>query len=266
MTGMGPGMRLRLFLRSLFVQSLWSFENMQGLGFGMCLEPWLGKVWKDAPAEGRRALARHCEHFNTNPYMTGLVLGMAASLEEAAAAAAGEARPGLEGRQRTLKAAASSALAALGDSFFWGAWRPFCAIFAVAAGVLGVILGGRTVTVILAAAGFYVLAYAAPVLALRWQGLSLGYRWGERFAQELSRYPFQRLIKATRMTGLCLALGCAGIAIFSIMSASSLPRAGVVAAAVAGGWAARAYGLTARRLYAAVGAVGVLAAMAGLRW
>ncbi|MFA6315790.1 MAG: PTS system mannose/fructose/sorbose family transporter subunit IID [Elusimicrobiota bacterium] len=259
-------MQLRLFWRSAFIQALWSFENMQGLGFGFTVEPWLRERWRNAPEEGRRALARHCEHFNTQPYMAGFAAGMACAMEEQLAASSRDARPGLEGRLRALKSGAAGALAGIGDSFFWGAWRPFCTALALAAGLACVVFGARPGTVILGAAGCYLLAYAVPVLALRWLGIGLGYRWGELFAQELSRVRWQRSIRVVRVAGLGLALGCAGVGIFSIMSSVSLSRGAVVAAALAGGWAARSYGLTSRRLYAAVWLSGTLAAMAGLRW
>ncbi|MBI5883996.1 MAG: PTS system mannose/fructose/sorbose family transporter subunit IID [Elusimicrobia bacterium] len=259
-------MRARLFWRSFFIQSLWSFENMQGLGFGFCVEPWLRERCGGSPQEELAALARNCEQFNTQPYMAGLVAGMACSLEESAAAASPEDRSAIVGRLRTLKTSAAGALAAIGDAFFWGAWRPFCAALAVASGMVGIFLGAQPGAVVLAAAGCYVLAYGAPVLALRWMGLGLGYRWGERFAQELARFHWQKLIRAARGAGLGLALGCAGIGIFSIMSSASLVRGVVVAAAVGGGWAARAYGLSSRRLYGAVWLIGTVAAAAGWRW
>ena len=78
---MGCVMKARLFWRSCFIQSLWSFENMQGLGFGFCVEPWLRERWGGSPREEILALERNCEQFNTQPYMVGLVAGMACSLE-----------------------------------------------------------------------------------------------------------------------------------------------------------------------------------------
>ncbi|MBI4678904.1 MAG: PTS system mannose/fructose/sorbose family transporter subunit IID [Elusimicrobia bacterium] len=258
-------MRWRLFVRSFFIQALWSFENMQGLGFGFCMGPWLRERCGASPPETRRALARHCEYFNTQPYMAGLAIGMACALEERVSASAAEDRPALERKLRSLKSCAAGALAAIGDSFFWGAWRPFCTVLALAIGMTTVTCGAPPWTVAVAAAGGYVLVFNTPVLILRWRGVGLGYRWQDRFAAELGRFPWQKSVKAARLAGTGLAAGCALVGLFTIMTGAP-GRGAAAAAALAAGWAARAYGLTSRRLYAAVWLIGTAAAVVGFRW
>ncbi|MBI5211482.1 MAG: PTS system mannose/fructose/sorbose family transporter subunit IID [Elusimicrobia bacterium] len=255
-------MRWRLFARSFFIQSLWSFENMQGLAFGYCMEPWLRRCYGGSRERGRQALSRHCVFYNTQPYMVGLGLGMACALEARIAESAEEERAPLEERLEALKKASSGALAAIGDSLFWGAWRPFCAALALAVATAGLAMGAGERAVAAACVGGYLVAYNVPVLLLRWRGLGIGYEWGDRIAQGIGDIPWQPCIKLVRLGGMGLTFGCAAAVLFSIMG-GSLGQAGGFALAFAAGWAARARSVTSRKMYAAAALVGVVAASLG---
>jgi PTS system mannose-specific IID component len=107
---------------------------MQNLGFLFGIDGWLRRIYPD-PEEYRRAALRHLEHFNTQPYMASFALGLVGALEEERASAPDERKPVIEERIRQLKRAVGAGLAAVGDSFFWGALRPACAGVTILAGL-----------------------------------------------------------------------------------------------------------------------------------
>jgi mannose/fructose/N-acetylgalactosamine-specific phosphotransferase system component IID len=254
---MTTGMQGRLFRRSLLLQAGWNFERMQSLGLAFCLEPWLERCWAGQDGAVREARLRHQEYFNTQPYMASLVVGMVCALEEEAAAApAGERRDRLVGRLRTLKTAAASALAGVGDALFWGALRPLCAGLA-AAGALA--LWNRPVWAAVWAAGVYLAVHNALALALRWRLLRLGYEWRDQLASRLKAVPAQKFIRALRLAGLLLVLAAAA----ALLRAAS-PAQGVIGLlAVVAALLLRAAHVSSYRLYAAAVLAGAAASLLG---
>ncbi len=104
---------------------------MQSLGFAYAIEPVLKRLYPDRE-EFRSRLNLHMEYFNTQPYLAAFVLGAVARVEEDRAF----------GRSSTvdvtdLKTSLMAPLGALGDSFFWGALKPFAAVIAVSVLVAG---------------------------------------------------------------------------------------------------------------------------------
>jgi len=116
----------RVFLRSLFLQAAWNPRGMQNLGFAHAITPALRELYPDPP-ECAKAVARHLEFFNCQPYMAAAILGGAVRLEERVAS--GEAPPETVS---SFKRALGPPFAALGDGFFWLALRPAAALVAAA--------------------------------------------------------------------------------------------------------------------------------------
>jgi PTS system mannose-specific IID component len=99
---------------------------MQSLGFAFAIEPVLRKLYPDQ-AEYEARLRIHLEYFNTQPYLASFILGAVVRMEEDRAA----------GRKVSedvtgLKSALMAPLGALGDTFFWGALKPFASVVTVA--------------------------------------------------------------------------------------------------------------------------------------
>jgi mannose/fructose/N-acetylgalactosamine-specific phosphotransferase system component IID len=117
---------LGVFWRSFFIQASWSFDRMQSLGFSFAMIPVLRRLYPD-PEEYSRRLAAHMDYFNTQPYLAAFVLGAAARVEEERASGRNPAADPAE-----IKKSLMAPLGALGDSFFWGALKPFAAAVAVA--------------------------------------------------------------------------------------------------------------------------------------
>ncbi|MFC1678845.1 PTS system mannose/fructose/sorbose family transporter subunit IID [Elusimicrobiota bacterium] len=195
--------QISVFARSLFVQAWWNFEGMQNIGFLFGLEPLLRGTYASRE-DYRDAAYRHLGFFNTNPYMAGFVLGAVGSMEERRAALPEEERASFERRIESVKKTASSVVAAMGDSFFWGALRPACA----AAGILlAVVLWTIDVPYALVVGGVaYLALYNAPAIWLRWKGLSLGYSDPEALPAELRKLRWQEKARWVRGLGLASAV------------------------------------------------------------
>ena len=71
----------KVLWNSFFIQSAWSFEKMQGMGFALAITPALKKIYKEKD-ELINAVKRHMEFFNTHPYMASVIIGGAIKIEE----------------------------------------------------------------------------------------------------------------------------------------------------------------------------------------
>ena len=152
---------IRVFLRSLLIHSSFNFWRMQNLGFAYAMLPLIrrkGLNRKDVSG----FLVRHLEGFNTHPYLSGPVIGSIARLEETTEG--GQAGPICSEVKNTLM----GPYAAIGDTFFWGAWRPFSAIVAVLLAREGFIF----------APVFFLFVYNPPHFWVRCRGFLEGYRRG----------------------------------------------------------------------------------------
>ncbi|NLO92373.1 MAG: PTS system mannose/fructose/sorbose family transporter subunit IID [Elusimicrobia bacterium] len=208
----------RIFWRSFLIQGAWNYERMQNIGFAYSLLPSLKETYGDGP-ELRRAVGRHLELFNTQPFMAGLVLGMAARAEELMAAAPEQEKAAHEEDIRNTKSAMASAVAAIGDRLFWGLLRPLSLLLTLV--LLGPALLKNVFTVseysapahvshwnlwLLAAAllaGF--MLYNIPAVWLRWRGLSHGYECQGSRSCGIDFLDWHSLIRKARFTGFLLS-------------------------------------------------------------
>ena len=152
---------IRVFLRSLLIHSSFNFWRMQNLGFAYAMIPLIRRKGADRK-DVSGFLVRHLERFNTHPYLSGPVIGSIARLEETMEE--GQAGPICSEVKNTLM----GPYAAIGDTFFWGAWRPFSAIMAVLLAREGFIL----------APVFFLIVYNPPHFWVRCRGFLEGCRRG----------------------------------------------------------------------------------------
>ena len=153
---------VRIFLRSLLIQSSFNFWRMQNLGFAFAIIP---MIRQGGGENGRasRILIRHLQAFNTHPYLSGPIIGSVVKLEE-------EAGDSAEGREIIeMKNTLMGPYAAIGDTFFWGAWRPFCMIPAVILAMEGFILAPL----------LFLIVYNTLHVWVRLKGFVEGYRRGK---------------------------------------------------------------------------------------
>jgi PTS system mannose-specific IID component len=179
-----------IFLRSLTIQASFNFYRMQSLGFAFAMLP-LARQERD-PGRLADALTRHLQMFNTHPYLTAAVIGSVARIEEEGDAAAAD----------HLKKAVMGPYAAIGDPFFWGALRPFSAVFAVILGVTGILL---------APVAFFFL-YNPAHAWVRGKGFIEGYRLGK------SSIEFIRSLNLPAVAGRIRFLSLGLIAILSAIA------------------------------------------------
>ncbi|TBR23175.1 hypothetical protein EPO15_06605 [bacterium] len=204
------GERETLFWRSMLIQAGWNFEGMQNLGFLYALEPGLARVHRD-PERRRRAQMRHLGFFNTEPHMAGFALGATLVLEEDVARATEDAdEAAAVQRVERLKRALGSALAALGDPFYWGTLRPATAAWTLVAWTALWTLGAPSPVAFGTALGL--AAFNAPALWTRWVGPRLGYERGEGLPAELKRLGWPEkalLVRRIGLAGAALAAAAA---------------------------------------------------------
>lgn len=154
-------------LRSMFYQANWNTENMQGTGFSWLVKDLLKKNKLDTPADMNFSDSRY---FNTNPYFITFILGLILR----------EAKDG--GKPGAYTQAYASALAALGDSFFWHALRPFTFFFAV---WIALIEPNLTVPI-------YLILYNFFHFGFRFLGFYYGYSLGQNFILIFKRIRFNQ--------------------------------------------------------------------------
>jgi PTS system mannose-specific IID component len=190
----GLGDLLGVFWRAFLIQSSWSFERMQSLGFCYAIEPVLKKLYPDQ-AEYEARLRLHMDYFNTQPYLASFILGAAVRLEQDRASGRNSAAdvPG-------LKAALMSPLGALGDSFFWGALKPFAAVTAAALFITGSWWAPL----------LFLLLYNSWHVGLRTAVLFWGYTSGGDAVELMARYRFTKMAKLFKVMSLSALGGMLG--------------------------------------------------------
>jgi PTS system mannose-specific IID component len=239
---------LPLVLRSFFLQSSWSFERMQSVGFA-ALMAGEGRRLARGPEAARAFLERQLGFFNTNPPMAGYLAGVSVRLEEAAAAAPEEAARILDDLHR-FKRAGVSAFAAWGDSFFWATLRPaataLAALLVVPFGAWGALA--------------WLIVYNAAHLHYRYHGVGEGYRFGPAVAGKVGGSSLKRWPERARRVGL-VAVG-ALIPLSAAAGRTDFGPAGLVAFPVAGILAA----VILRRRGGLGWEWGLVAVLAGIAW
>ncbi|MDO9515444.1 MAG: PTS system mannose/fructose/sorbose family transporter subunit IID [Syntrophales bacterium] len=201
-----------MFLRSLSIQSSWSFRGMQNVGFAYSLIPLVrsgrNKKWISG------VLARHMHPFSSHPYLTGAIIASVARLEEETGGSSGHS----EATRR--KEALMAPYAAMGDPFFWGGLRPFSSVAGVILALEGLVIAPL----------FFLLAYNSIHLWIRLKGFIEGYRDGQGGVGFLGRIalPYKTKVLKWGTTILLALLG-------AVFVDSSLPLANLAWGLALGG-------------------------------
>lgn len=148
----------KAFFRSFLIQSSWSFERMQSLGFFYSVAPAIRAIHKTED-KFKEACRRHLEFFNTNPYMAPAIIGAIIRLEEDGAS---------DDDIKGLKSALMGAYGALGDSLFWSSLRPLAAV----SGVIFALLGFVWAPVV------FLVIFNLPHIFIRGYGIIMGHKMG----------------------------------------------------------------------------------------
>jgi len=216
----------RVFARLLFVQAAVHRRGMQNIGMLHALDSVAERI-SDRPGA---LLARHAEHFNTNPNAVPVVVGGVLRIEE-------EGERGAPASISRFKQACASALAAAGDVFFGGGLRPLALTLATVFAIYRFFPGLVAVLIL----------YNAALITVRYRGLSFGYARGWGLIESFSSPRVQRALVLVRT-----AAACAGGLLVGVISTQAFERGKaafvttVLVAAVA--WLGARRGISASRI------------------
>ncbi|MCA6070929.1 MAG: PTS system mannose/fructose/sorbose family transporter subunit IID [Endomicrobium sp.] len=191
-----------MFVRSFFIQTLWNYERMQNIGFVFILKPFLDKVYLNEDKK-KEALLRHTGHFNTHPYMSGVVVAIVASLEKKIAedSVTDEKLPDVNNIKDTM----AGPLAALGDLFFFGTLRPAISFISIFILIFFVkVLDSRFVDCGILIPFVFIVLYNVVHIVARYRLMFLGFKFGKESIFVLSSFKF--LLTLTRRGGLIIAI------------------------------------------------------------
>lgn len=189
---------IKIFLRSLLLQSLWNYERMQNIGFVFSIIPWLRKLYKNNEKFYQRVRS-HLGFFNTHPYFANLIIGIVMKLEEKYAS--NEIK---EEEITVTKTMLSGPLAAIGDRLVWSTWRVFCGIIGVSYFVLH---GKNFYTVVSFIPGvlvFLLLYNLVCHLPIRMLGIYLGYNYSKEVVEKIAKFSLQKIVNIVRNIGVII--------------------------------------------------------------
>ena len=178
----------RMYWRSTFLLGSFNFERMQAMGFCYTLMPAIRKVYRGDKAAEAAALKRHLEFYNTQPWISSVVFGVTAAMEEQKAK--GEAIS--EETITSVKVGLMGPLAGVGDPIFWGTARPVLAALGASLALNGSIVGPLL---------FFIGINLLRVLT-RWYGLKFGYERGTEMVTEVGGGQLKKITQMAAIMGL----------------------------------------------------------------
>jgi len=176
-----------LFFRYFALQSAFSFERMQTLGWTWTFMPLLKKLYPKAD-DFKAALKRHLTFFNTEPTMGSFIAGTVASMEEQRARGEDISDEAIN----SVKAGLMGPFAGVGDSLIQGTVRFIAAGIGIGLAQQGSIAGPIV----------FFLLFNAVNMGIRWYGLNYSYRMGTRLLGDLGALQFQRFLEGGAVVAL----------------------------------------------------------------
>ena len=179
--------RLKVCLRSQFLQAYWNYERMQNGGYAFLMIPAIKKLYKEK-TEQIAALKRHMEFFNTHPYVAAPIIGVNLALEQERANGAPVDDAAIQG----VKVGMMGPLAGIGDPVFWFTLRPIlgamCASIAMDGNMLGPIL--------------FFLLWNVIRLGFLWYTQEFGYKVGGRITENMSGKLLENITRGASILGM----------------------------------------------------------------
>lgn len=189
-----------LFVRTLFLQSLWNFERLQNIGFLYVLYPFLKKMYPDKEKR-KEVLLRHIGFFNSNPYMANVIIAMVLNCENSISKGKNVAIT----KPNMIKTVMAGPVSAIGDSFFWGIWKPFCVFVAIFLFMLCMNIFNTSYVWIVPVS--FILLYNVVHLTFRYWLLFISFRLDERIIPLVSRLEISFLGDMLRVIGVFVVIG-----------------------------------------------------------
>ncbi len=186
-----------IFLRTFFLQALWNFERLQNIGFLYILYPVFKSLYKDKE-ERKKALLRHIGFFNTNPYMANIIIAMVINAENNIASGQEQNIK----KPEMIKSVLAGPVAAIGDSFFWGTWRPFVSFVAILMIILS--MNMFSVNFLWIAPIIFIVLYNVVHIAFRYWSLIVSFRLNDKMIKIVSKLEIKFMGDIFRIVGLII--------------------------------------------------------------
>ena len=177
-----------MYWRSTFLLGSFNFERMQAIGFCLTLMPAIKKFYPDDKTQQAAALKRHLEFYNTHPWISSVVFGVTAAMEE-------QRSKGEDIGDETItnvKVGLMGPLAGVGDPIFWGTARPVLGALGASLAVAGNWMGPL----------IYFFGINIIRILVRWYGLRWGYERGTAMVAEVGGGQLKRITQIAAITGL----------------------------------------------------------------
>ena len=187
-----PEYQTQIYWRSFALQSAFSFDRMQGLGFTWGLLPWLKHIYGDTP-KLTEAILRHTTFFNTHPWVASPVYALVADME--ARHAQGDESID-EAAIQGIKGSLMGPLAGIGDPLFHGTIRPVMAGIAASLAFTDNALGPVLFFVVM-----LILHIYTSKVTLDW-----GFKLGSTLSERLDPDSLSKLMEAVTTAGM-VAIG-----------------------------------------------------------
>jgi PTS system mannose-specific IID component len=183
-----PGDAKLLFWRSFGIQSAFSFDRMQAMGFTWGLLPILEREYKGNQKGLAEALKRHLAFYNTMPWLSAPPLAISAEMEIRKARGENIEGEAIQG----LKSSLMGPLAGVGDAMFHGTLRP--------------IMGGICASLALSGNGaapfIFFIVLAVTHCLVRWWTLKRSIVMGDRMFSMFASSSFRKFMEGAMITGL----------------------------------------------------------------
>ena len=187
----------QIWLRSFAIQSAFSFDRMQALGFTWGLMPFLKKIYGNSKESLAKALRRHLTFFNTHMWIPGPIYASVAELE---AQKAQDDTSVDEQDIQAVKGSLMGPLAGIGDSISHGTLRP--------------LMGGVAASLALAAnpiAPFvFFFGVNIPHIWLSYQTMFKSFKLGGDFFNRVDQEGLHRIMEGAVIAGLMGVGGLVG--------------------------------------------------------
>ena len=168
--------------------------RMQAPGFAYSMIPVLKKLYGDNKEKFSQALSRHSEVYNNTFACSPFVLGIAAAMEEEAAANEEFDVSSIN----AIKVALMGPLSGIGDTFFWGTFRIIGSGIGISLAMQRNLLGPV----------LFLIIYNIPNFLVRYYGVQFGYKLGAGSIDTLvSGGLMNRATKAASVMGLTVIGG-----------------------------------------------------------
>lgn len=162
---------------------------MQNMGFAMSVIPLLKALNLDAK-ESEKFLTTHLQMFNTHPYFAAPIIGTIVRLEE-------EKSSDGQLDAVSIKQSLMASYAAIGDIFFWGAFRPLMAMASVILMFMGIVV----------APVFFLMLFNAGHFWVRFKGFVEGYSKGKRGFEFIRSLNLPGIAGKVRWISLMILIG-----------------------------------------------------------